>query len=81
MYFEGPGWFYLRSELVETATGGRIWQTVDHHKKNEQLNGMFFPDIFAVAGSGECHFIRLVNIDRNHFGTDRLLISASEIFE
>jgi hypothetical protein len=35
---------------------------------------------FAVQGGGECHFIRLVNIGRNHWGSDDICISAWEIF-
>jgi hypothetical protein len=34
----------------------------------------------VVAGGGECRFIRLVNVGKNHFGDDQLNISAWEIF-
>jgi hypothetical protein len=47
---------------------------------NDRLNGKWFTATFAVAGGGECRFIRLVNIGRNHFGNDILCISAWEIF-
>jgi hypothetical protein len=44
------------------------------------LKGSHFVGTFAVAGGEECRFIRLVNIGRNHLGTDQLNISAWEIF-
>jgi hypothetical protein len=47
---------------------------------NKQLNGRHFAGTFAVAGGGKCHFIRLVNIGRNHCGWTQLRISAWEIF-
>jgi hypothetical protein len=47
---------------------------------NKELNAKGFTGTFAVAGGGACRFIRLVNIGRNHFGNDQLLISAWEIF-
>jgi hypothetical protein len=46
----------------------------------EEDNRDRFTGTFAVAGGGECRFIRLVNIGRNHAGNDRLKISAWEIF-
>jgi hypothetical protein len=53
---------------------------VAREKNNEQLNGRSFADTFTVAAGVECHFIRLVNISRNHFGNDSLFISAWETF-
>jgi hypothetical protein len=47
---------------------------------NKQLNGEWFAGTFSVAGGGECRFIRLVIIGRNHFRNDCLLFSAWEIF-
>jgi hypothetical protein len=56
------------------------WREVAHQEDNEQLNGKWFTDTFGVAGGGECRFIRLVNIGRNHRWDDALFISAWEIF-
>jgi hypothetical protein len=36
--------------------------------------------MFGMTDADECRFIRLVNIGRNHFGGDRLAISAWEVF-
>jgi hypothetical protein len=58
----------------EEPAGGRL------RGDNKQLSGNRFTGTFAVAGGEECRFIRLVNIDRNHFGSDQLVISAWEIF-
>jgi hypothetical protein len=39
-----------------------------------------FTGAFTVAGGGECRFIPLVTIGRNHCRDDQFAISASEIF-
>jgi hypothetical protein len=59
---------------------GENWREVTREGDNKQLNGEWFTETFSVAGGGECHFIRLVNIGRNHFGNNCLFISAWEIF-
>jgi hypothetical protein len=59
-----------RGELAESR----------HEEDNKQLNGYMFTATFAVASDGECMFIRLVNIGRNHYRSDCLCISAWEIF-
>jgi hypothetical protein len=73
--FPRPGNCHLKSWLVETSADGQSWREVAREEDNEQPNGPF-----AVADGGECRFIRLVNIGRNHWGDDRLRISVWEIF-
>jgi hypothetical protein len=75
-----PGKEHLKSWLVETSADGKTWREVDHKENNKQLNGAHFTSTFPVAGGGECRFIRLVNIGRNHYGDDSLAITAWEIF-
>jgi hypothetical protein len=75
----GPGFGHLKSWLVEVSADGKSWREVAREEDNEQLNGKLFTGTFAVAGGGECRFIRLVNIGRNHRGNDSLFISAWEI--
>jgi hypothetical protein len=75
-----PGGYHLKSWLVETSADGESWREVAREENNKQLNGIWFAGTFEVAGSGECRFIRLVNIGRNHFGNDILWITAWEIF-
>jgi hypothetical protein len=70
----------LKSWLVETSADGDTWREVARKEDNEQLNGYLFTATFAVAGGGECRFIRLVNIGRNHMGNDSLYITRWEIF-
>jgi hypothetical protein len=77
---DSPGWAHLKSWLVETSMDGENWREVAREEDNKQLNGKRFTATFPVAGSGECRFIRLVNIGRNHFDEDSILISAWEIF-
>jgi hypothetical protein len=74
-----PDASHLKSWLVETSMDGENWQEVAR-EENNKLNGKWFTATFAVAGGGECRFIRLVNIGRNHAGYDQLWISAWEIF-
>jgi hypothetical protein len=76
----GPVSYHLKSWLVETSTDGENWREVAREEDNNQLNGRWFIATFPVAGGGECRFIRLVNIGRNHEGDDQLIISAWEIF-
>jgi hypothetical protein len=78
-YWNGPGSGHLKSWLVETSADGESWREVAHEENNGQLNGSRFTGTFAVA-DGECRFIRLVNIGRNHYGNDCLAVSAWEIF-
>jgi hypothetical protein len=59
---------------------GRSWREVDHQGDNTHLKGVYFTATLAVAGGGECRFIRLANIAKNHFGVDNLVVSAWEIF-
>jgi hypothetical protein len=72
--------FHLKSWLVETSADGENWREVAREEDNEQLNDKLLTGTFSVAGGGECRSIRLVNIGRNHFGNDTLLIFAWEIF-
>jgi hypothetical protein len=70
----------LKSWLVETSADGESWREVAREEGNKQLNGRWLTGTFPVAGGGECRFIRLVNIGRNHAGNDALWITAWEIF-
>jgi hypothetical protein len=77
---DGPGNPHLKSWLVETSVDGEVWREVAREEDNKQLNGKYFTGTFAVADGGECRFIRLVNIGRNHDRDDCLHICAWEIF-
>jgi prefoldin subunit 5 len=70
---------HLKSWLVETSADGQSWR-VAREADNKELNGCLFAATFAIAGGGECRFIRLVQIGTNHFRNDQLAISAWEIF-
>jgi hypothetical protein len=59
---------------------GESWRKIGYEEDNKQLNGRPVTATFPVAGVGEPRFIRLVNIDRNHFGNDILSIYTWEIF-
>jgi hypothetical protein len=72
---------HLKSWLVETSLDGENWREVAREENNEQLNGRLRTGTFGVADVRECRFIRLVNIDRTHSGSDDIFaISAWEIF-
>jgi hypothetical protein len=68
---------HLKSWLVETSADGENCREVAREEDNEQLNDPNFTGTFAVAGGGECRFIRLVNIGRNHLGNDFLAIRTA----
>jgi hypothetical protein len=70
------------AEIVarRNVDGREELQEVACEEDNKQLNGNRFTGTFAIAGGEECRFIRLVNIGRNHFGSDQLVITACEIF-
>jgi hypothetical protein len=76
----GQGGPHLKSWLVETSVDGENWREVAREENNNQFNGALFTATFPVRGGGECRFIRLVNIGRNHNGNNVLWISAWEIF-
>jgi hypothetical protein len=71
---------HLKSWLVETSADGENWREVAREEDNKQLNGKYFTGTFAVAGGGECRFVRLVNIGKNHWKTDQIRIHAWEVF-
>jgi hypothetical protein len=73
--FRSPGGAHLKSWLVETSVDGESWREVAREENDSR-----FTATFAVAGGGECRFIRLVQIGRNQHGGDQLAISAWEIF-
>jgi hypothetical protein len=79
-YDGAPGGFHLKSWLVETSADGENWREVAREEDNGQLSGKWSRGTFAIAGGGECRFIRLVNIGRNHRGSGGLCISVWEIF-
>jgi hypothetical protein len=76
----GPGYSNLKSWLVETSADGENWREVAREENNKQLNGADFTGTFPATGGGECRFIRLVNVGRNHACNDCLEITAWEIF-
>jgi hypothetical protein len=77
---DDSGGEHLKSWLVETSADGENWREVGREEDNKQLNGNLLTGTFAIAGGVKCRFIRLVNIGRNHYGSDCLMISAWEIF-
>jgi hypothetical protein len=76
----GPRGQHLKSWLVETSADGENCREVPREEDNTELNGEYFVRTSEVAGCGECRFIRLVNICRNHRGNDAIEIFAREIF-
>jgi hypothetical protein len=76
----GTGSSHLKSWIVETSVDGNNWSPIDSQKDNNDLNGKRAMRAFPVAAAGPCRFIRLVNVGRNHFGTDCLRIETWEVF-
>jgi hypothetical protein len=70
----------LKSWLVEVSMDGQQWTEIDRRENNSELNGRDITRTFNVSRSAPGRLIRLVNIGRNHQGSDTLLISSWEIF-
>jgi hypothetical protein len=66
--------------IVEVSVDGASWIVIDEKHHNNDLNDKNVRRRFEVLKREECRFIRLVNIGRNHYGTDALLICSFEIF-
>jgi hypothetical protein len=79
-YVGNRGSNHLKSWLVETSADGEAWQEIDHRENNDDLNGTYATRTFPVAKGGPCRLIRLVNIGRNHFGYDCLMVTAWDVF-
>jgi hypothetical protein len=62
----------LKSWPVETSLDGESWLEVAREEHNKELNQALCTGTFAVAGAGDCRFIQLVNIGRNHRANDGL---------
>jgi hypothetical protein len=70
----------LKNWLVEVSLDGSTWVEVDHRENNSELNTKNVTRTFQMIRCEECRFIRLVNIGRNHYGNDHLVICSFEIF-
>jgi hypothetical protein len=71
----------LKSWAIDVSVDGNIWIQIDHKQSNNELNAKNVARTFEVAKRGEiARFVRLVNIGRNHYGNDRLVLSAFELF-
>jgi hypothetical protein len=71
---------HLKWWLVGTSPDGENWREVDRREGSSHLNGNWLAGTFTVAGGGECRFIRLANIGRNHSDNDTVCISGWEVF-
>jgi hypothetical protein len=79
-YVGDKGSNHLKSWIIETSTDAQEWTEVDRQEDNDELNGIYLTGTFALSQCAPCRFIRLVNIGKNHFGYDSIMISAWEIF-
>jgi hypothetical protein len=70
----------LKSWLIETSIDGENWTEIDRRENNSELNCRNGTRTFGVSRSKESRFIRLINVGRNHYGNDALVISSFEIF-
>jgi hypothetical protein len=69
-----------KSWILEASMDGKEWVEIDRRENNAELIERDVTRMFKVAKSEKCRFIRLVNIGRNHHGSDCLVISSLEIF-
>jgi hypothetical protein len=71
---------HLKNWAVEISSNGQDWIEIDVRENNCELNDGESTKTFEITRSQECRLIRLINIGRNHAGSDALVISAFEIF-
>jgi hypothetical protein len=69
----------LKSWIVEVPADGEGWTEGDHRENTSELNNREVTELFQVAKIAEGRFVRLVNVGKNHKGTDSLSLSSFEI--
>jgi hypothetical protein len=75
-----PGNCHRKSWLAETSADRKDRREFAREENNERLTGSLFAGTFAVASSGECRFVRLVNVGKKRCGTDGIWISVWDVF-
>jgi serine/threonine protein kinase len=75
-----PGCAHMRSWLVEISGDGHTWQLAGSVSDSDALNQRYGSAVFPLDAAVPCRSIRLVNVGKNHEGTDQLWISSWEIF-
>jgi hypothetical protein len=76
--FKGGG--NPKSWVIETSMDGEIWREIDRRMDSNELNGKNLVQGYAIEKSEECRYIRMKLIDKNHYGSSRLVISSFEVF-
>jgi hypothetical protein len=69
-----------RSWIVEVSADGENWVEIDKKEDTNVLNDGNVTTMFKATAAVEGRFVRLVNVGRNHYGSDKLFISGIEIF-
>ena len=81
-YYSGER--HPKSWVLEVSNDGRqgSWEVVDSRENNEDLNDRHVIRDFAISAppSGAFRLVRLRLTGKNHMETDRLVISALELF-
>jgi hypothetical protein len=71
---------FIRSWVVEASDDAEYWSEIDRREDIAKSNAADTILCFPVSVSRQCRMIRLVNVGRNHLGTDELRISGFELF-
>jgi hypothetical protein len=73
---------YLKSWVVEGSVDGKNWAEIDRQTDNQDFKdaSTSIAVSFAVRVSREFRFIRLTQIDENHWGGDQLVLYGVEFF-
>jgi hypothetical protein len=74
-------WAYgLKSWVVESSLDGSSWTEIDRKMHNQDFKKNWSTASFAVAKPAEFRFIRLTQTDKDHDGSDYLVVRAVEFF-
>ena len=78
----GPGWYHLKSWVIEVSNDGSSWTEIDRRDNNNDLNGSYATANFNISKvpSESFRFFRLRQTEKNHRGDYFVWISSLEIF-
>jgi hypothetical protein len=80
LYYGKRGGTNLKSWFLDGSIDGQCWEIFDRKDNTSKLDGKGIVKTFKIPRRLECRFLRLINIGRNHAGTDALCLSSFEIF-
>ena len=81
-YQGGPGWYHLRSWVIEVSNDGSSWTEIDRRDHNNDLNGFCVTQNFKISlvPTESFRLFRLRQTGKNHKGSYVLALTSLEVF-